>query len=72
MWNVNYQGLVYGEEHIRENKTMIYAQVMTSYDSISVPAADFDRLYEEWSKIAQLSVDFSGLFYWKRMSCDAI
>ena len=31
MWNINYQGVLYGEDRIRANSTMIWAMVMTSY-----------------------------------------
>ena len=31
MWNINYQGVIYGDNRIRANLTMIWAQVMTTY-----------------------------------------
>ena len=54
MWNINYQGVLYGDNRIRENMTMIWAQVMTAYRLIYLPQADWDILVEEWSPIGEV------------------
>ena len=54
MWNINYQGVLYGDNRIRANLTMIWAQVMTTYIPIFLPQADWDILVEEWSLIGEV------------------
>ena len=42
IWNINYQGIDYNDNKIKANKTMIFAQVVTSYYYVKIPQADYD------------------------------
>ena len=64
MWNINYQGILYGEDRIRANFTMIWAMVMTTYPNIYLPQADWDQLVKEWSPIGEIKYSKVLVFYY--------